>query len=523
MNSSNSTEINVGTVGQGGQVGNTIYNCYPPTPSLRLDLHPVKWQSSNTSRFRYSSQGTQVFSRQEEQARLRQFLNSCNTPFCWWMIGGPGGMGKSRLAFELALEASQNGWEAGFLPPGTGSRERHTLMQTLPDEWPSRPTLLILDYIAGEEEETGVSVACLARRGKSTEPLRLLLLERDTNPEAPWWPRFWGSGEQLSILEESRYDLPLTLAPLPLEAMALIVKEWPGAKPPAAQWHSLLQRLHFGGRPLYAAFLADALEAILVGGREQWDDRSLVTRVLKREQSHWKQSGVTDKDIHLLVLTTLCGGLDTSRKDLPKYVRKLLKSAAQVQEPDFSARCLTMTGHTLDEAQPHLFPLEPDLLGELLFLEELRPKSPTAEDPHAKVRRNSLATAWALNPLRVFATLSRAAQDFPDHPGLFVLAKKVPDGLLGRLFWAQMVVNVIAYAGGVKTFQASDLLNLLTALARDHDGEAPLRELQAKGAFNLINAYGNAGQIDEARGLYEAIAALARDHDGEAPLRELQA
>ena len=89
--------------------------------------------------------------------------------------------------------------------------------------------------------------------------------------------------------------------------------------------------------------------------------------------------------------------------------------------------------------------------------------------------------------------------------------------------WAELTVNVLAFAGTQRPAQAAELLNKLTNLSRSHAGESALRELQAKGAFNLITDYGNAGQIDKARALYENLATLAAAHDREPALRETQA
>ena len=50
-----------------------------------------------------------------------------------------------------------------------------------------------------------------------------------------------------------------------------------------------------------------------------------------------------------------------------------------------------------------------------------------------------------------------------------------------------------------------------------------MRELQANAAFNLLNHYSAAGQIEPARELYDAIAGLAQSHPDEPPLREEQA
>ncbi|MEO5371367.1 MAG: ATP-binding protein [Magnetococcus sp. DMHC-1] len=468
-------------------------------PELKLDdlQQAGIWKVDAISRFRYTARGTPVFGREAEMARLRKFLDPEQGHFQWWMLGGPGGSGKSRLALELVLEAKKNNWLAGFLSPEQGSAGRYAFLHQPPPDWPVQPTLLIIDYISGKEKETGDVVAALARRPATGHPLRLLLLEREVGPEVSWWKEFLGSGERLTCIENCRHALPLVLPALSLDWMAQVVRKWPGKKPPETVWLDLLQRLNAGGRPLYAAFLADALRDYFQEETVHWDKIALVNRILDRERERWQLCGIVDEGIHLLLLATLCGGIETApESQLPPYVEQLIASASSHTNPDFAERCLLLTGHALTTQQTRLFPLEPDLLGELFVLEYLQPTPSIRSDNNKKLRSQIIQTAWQINPLGVFATLTRTAQDFPGHAGLFsLLALPMDHRPQERLLWAMAVVNVILRAASQQIGQAATLLKNLATLAMSHPKEPLLREEQAKGAFNLITFYGNAGQI----------------------------
>lgn len=67
-----------------------------------------------SSRHHFSAQRIPFSGRELELARLIAFREDPR-PVLWWLIEGPGGSGKSRLALELC-NRSQPDWHAGFCP-----------------------------------------------------------------------------------------------------------------------------------------------------------------------------------------------------------------------------------------------------------------------------------------------------------------------------------------------------------------------------------------------------------------------
>ena len=105
---------------------------------------------------------------------LTSFLES-KEQFSWWIITGPAGSGKSRLALELC-QVIQGEWYAGFLSRAQSFSEW--------SHWsPSQHTLIIIDYVAGRAIEASDIVLQLAgMRSTLQRPVRVLLVARNLGP-----------------------------------------------------------------------------------------------------------------------------------------------------------------------------------------------------------------------------------------------------------------------------------------------------------------------------------------------------
>lgn len=112
------------------------------------------------------------YGRKNEINELNVFLSDRDICFRWWAITGPGGSGKSRLAYEFQKQLPED-WDV--------YRLAHTDYRQLSEISTSfvRKTLIIADYVEEHAQELGVWMEQLAQ-SMHRFPLRFLLIGRKT-------------------------------------------------------------------------------------------------------------------------------------------------------------------------------------------------------------------------------------------------------------------------------------------------------------------------------------------------------
>jgi pentatricopeptide repeat protein len=164
--------------------------------------------------------------------------------------------------------------------------------------------------------------------------------------------------------------------------------------------------------------------------------------------------------------------------------------------------------------------LEPDIIGELFLLDFLNPENIKEK----KKLKAFVETSWEHSPIQMFNILNLMSQDFISHPAFPDFIIPAESSSTSRFFWGSLCVNLInAYGNANELEKARNLFEELTALATGHPEEAELRLEQAKAAFNLIIGYAKANELEKARNLFEELTALATGHPEEAELRLPQA
>ena len=469
-------------------------------PQPVLDLWLV--EQSDASRFVYRSRTVPFAGRVQETANLVAFLSD-DRDFCWHLLHGPGGMGKSRLALEFVIH-NAGAFTAGFLSADCAKDFDWERWQ------PVLPTLMVVDYAGREAEQVGRMLRGLAKREDLECAVRVLLIERSA--EGPWYDTITqaGNAERFAV-SGPMIEEHLALEPLadPWPVIAAVIGQAGMPLPAREETLEILREIDPPMRPLYAAFLADALAR---GAHPRgWDRKALVTDVLEHEEvNYWRPAGVTPADKRLAVVVTMANGLPVEiLKDLTGSASDGLFPAWNIDETP--ARLSAILGAAVSDHAP---PLEPDILGEVFVLNEV------GDDPsHVAVLRDH---AWK-SPRGMFDFLNRIAQDFPgDTPGK--LFSSPGDDVLGdaRIVYCMLVVNLINHLGASDMASARALYGELTALAAAHPDEAELRLCQAKAAVNLI-AHLRASDMASARALHGELTALAAAHPDEAELRLEQA
>jgi hypothetical protein len=371
-------------------------------PPLDLEIAP----KNDESRFVYRARTVPFVGREAQMQALDDFLNS-PSKFAWWMIAGGGGSGKSRVALELCL--SHGGlWRTGFLI-GRQAHDAHW------SGWhPLWPTLIVIDYIAGDAKLINQMIVALHHASSGFDwPVRLLLLERQFSDS--WWKDFRNTESAFHThVKPSQYSDPLvipTLSAKDLRAIMHVVLLSRGKVESAAAQDllSVLFRIDPQGRPLFAAFVADAV----ADGRNphELNYDAVVQHVLEKDRrGYWAREEVTDKDELLVAFVTIAGRCRSNLIEKPP-VPELGYSA----DDRIEARYATMTGRTVGDS---FYPLEPGIVGELLVLTKLA-EPLTPRDSRA---RRIVTAAWREHPYQARAFTERAVSDFPSHPSVHLLA-----------------------------------------------------------------------------------------------------
>lgn len=120
--------------------------------------------------------------REEELSELDKFLND-DRQNLWWVISGQAGSGKSRLTLEF-LKRLNHDWFGFFLNKNATEADCEKFI-------PFRNTVVVIDYIVGNEGRIGRAVECLyrifSRSVYSRYKLRILFIERETSDGPESW------------------------------------------------------------------------------------------------------------------------------------------------------------------------------------------------------------------------------------------------------------------------------------------------------------------------------------------------
>ena len=443
-----------------------------PQPLLELYLEPP----SDTTRFVYRSRSIPFVDDGESLEALCAFRDS-DAMFSWFAVLGSGGTGKSRLALEFLLDhADEFASAAGFL----------NLAYDPDFDWgrwqPNFPTLIVIDYAARQEDQLARILSLLSQRTDLDWPVRLLLLERqqDTRYErqsGSWYDRILHLGQTASIrIENAAFDRPMELlAPDDVWPIIDFIVDGRVTDLDPDTALPLLETIDPHMRPLYAAFMADALAR---GENPRgWDRRALVENVLAHERkNYWSPAGVTPKDLNLVALATMTAGypLDWLEEHGSDKDATFLPRA---RETAFQHRLSAIYGYDVVEAVP---PMEPDILGEVFVLEEWK----AARRP---LKRFFVKSGKELAPW--FADFfSRLTEDFPND---------VPDDFLKEVLGAdfedyeptrsEMIYNTILDFVVPRPADALSLFELLLNVRlKDENATETLLTDQMEAAFNLM-------------------------------------
>ncbi|NNH75849.1 tetratricopeptide repeat protein [Nocardia uniformis] len=239
-----------------------------------------------------------------------------------WLLHGPGGQGKTRVAHCLGETLADQGWTVLWLDPSASVEQMHILTQV------SGKLLVIVDYAETRPAQVTSLFNELGTR-LSSQQVKILLLART---EGGWWHQLGMGGDTVAEIRDAalKHALPpLDRTPedrrdtytaavsdfaqaLPLLRWQDHVRDWPAiaaevvAMPPEFRHETTALGMHMHA-------LIDLLDAVNATSRDRErpntigssQERPLEDRILDHERSYWMNSARTRGLVPHLGIETL--------------------------------------------------------------------------------------------------------------------------------------------------------------------------------------------------------------------------
>jgi tetratricopeptide (TPR) repeat protein len=396
-----------------------------PQPTLII---PSKAESpEGIAKYHFSQQATPLIGRNNEIKELSQFLFSEAT-VSWWGVIGKGGSGKSRLLLDFGQSLSDE-WQWGWLDDSTVSKFDF-------NSWtPNKHTLLIADYVIGQEQEIS-SLLCalfkLEKKERLQHVVRLLLVERESGQ---WFKNLKNLNTIRAWVQETLYsnDL-LQIHQLEHSALVQLANSLINCRDDLQiEPESLIEKalaMSPEQAPLVMQLLVTSEQ---IGSMELID---LIREFIERDKfNRWDAAQVDEDVLEVLIITTMCGGIDlnSSRYNLSSTYDYFASFR------NFSQYSL-VTGEATTPGR--LEALEPDLFGELFVLDRL---ALCLQNPLSGDHKRLLKLAMTVNEGRaVVGFFSKCRNDYPLHSAFSVFSSP-PEGKLYDSVWTIPKQNPIGF------------------------------------------------------------------------------
>lgn len=329
--------------------------------------------------FTYYSNSSLFVGRKKEITLLEQFVNSEETCISWFSVSGPGGSGKSRLAYELKCSLERRGWDTYEITRDTGlSFEILTNIISIG----SKNVFIVVDIEIADMEPLARWMSYQYSKRPNVRICVLICqrLRKKLSAEelAPWYASIANYNEMSSSFEfKAAEETEIYLDKLDFEdlktmALSYLNAIYPSFKVSQNNLDYALKMLDKTDpnyhRPLYLLFISDAIANNAVSGINSED--SLLNYAFLRERNYIRNiikdafgcDYTHNKKLYDIIERNIAEASQTIF--LKKY--RTLSGAETVGMSDEQFRSITDTYGLTTNGEINI--IEPDLLAEYFYI-----------------------------------------------------------------------------------------------------------------------------------------------------------
>ena len=421
--------------------------------------------------FSYSNSKVGFYGREAEVNEIDKFMN-CDKPFTFWSITGYGGMGKSKLAYNIAKKYDKQNWTVIWYD------SNNTDIDKIFGKDFVHNVLFIVDYAGSKIDAVRKIITKSIAKTKNQDEnriihIRLLMVERDDYSKNDgmfenWYQKIFNcqdfDGKQNFEYKNkpNESNKPLNLSAIKdTEALYKIIDDFTvkvkgkreldkSKKDEIIDFvrDKLCQTekdSHFADRCIFILFTTDAV----LSGKDikNWDTKELLENYLKRFERILPNAKNMRNHKQLLAFATAVDGIDIDNCEnevFAPYIEKLENDFSN--DDDLCDAIKTLCEKEV--ADTLITPLQPDLVGEYNFIYEMQCIR------SAKKKKELLKTFLSKNYIDYFCTfMERCYADWYNEEYLSTLT--------------DMIINIIIEMDD-DAFQYSKVLFTITYNVNDY-------------------------------------------------------
>ena len=344
--------------------------------------------------FSYSNSKVGFYGRGAEVKKIDKFMN-CDKPFTFWSITGYGGMGKSKLAYNIAQKYDKQNWTVIWYD------SNNTDIDKIFGKDFVHNVLFIVDYAGSKIDAVRKIITKSIAKTKNQDEnriihIRLLMVERDDYSKNDgmfenWYQKIFNcqdfDGKQNFEYknEPSEPNKPLNLSAInDTEALYNIIDDFTvNVKGEQKLDNSKKDEIidfvrnklcqtekdsHFADRCIFILFTTDAV----LSGKDikNWDTAKLLENYLKRFERILPNANNMRNHQQLLAFATAVGGIDIDNCENDVFIPYIKKLENDFSNDDDLCDAIK-TLCEKEVADTLITPLQPDLVGEYNFIYEM--------------------------------------------------------------------------------------------------------------------------------------------------------